>query len=347
MDLTERIKVFSDLGVVLRDALDCKPIKYSSQLINLIETQHLKNPWFTPANVRMAIQSIARELTSENLERWTNSYPAIKEKLKPIRVGVIMAGNIPLAGFHDFLSILITGNSIIAKTSSKDVDLIRFIGDILSDLNPGFRNKIEFTEGTLSGFDAIIATGSDNSSRYFEYYFGKYPGIIRKNRNSVALIQGDETETELRLLGTDVFSYFGLGCRNISKVYVPRRYDFSLMIKSWDHFSRLTEHHKYISNYDFNKAVYLVNREKFIDTGFLLLRKNQSIQSPVAVLHFENYDSLEDVHKDIEKNRERIQCIVGRNNIPFGLAQSPALWDYADGKDTLEFILKKNSAGIL
>jgi hypothetical protein len=347
MDLTERIKAFSDLGVVLRDALDCKPVKYSSQLINLIDTQHLKNPWFTPSNVRMAIQSIARELTYENLTRWTDLYPAMKEKRKPICVGLIMAGNIPLAGFHDFLSTLITGNSLIAKTSSKDVDLIRFIGDILSDLNPGFRDKIEFTEGTLSGFDAVIATGSDNSSRYFEYYFGKYPGIIRKNRNSVALIQGDETETELRLLGTDVLSYFGLGCRNISKVYVPRGYDFSIMIKSWDHFSSLTKHIKYVRNYDFNKAVYLVNREKFIDTGFLLLRENQSIQSPVTVLHFENYDSLEEVHKDIEKNREKIQCIVGRNNIPFGLAQSPALWDYADGKDTIEFILKKISAGIL
>ncbi len=347
MDLKDRIKAFSDLGVILRDALDCKPIKYSSQLIQLIDAQHLNNPWFTPGNVRMAIQCIARELTFENLVRWTNGYPAIKEKMNSFRIGVIMAGNIPLAGFHDFLSVLITGNSIIAKTSSKDVDLIRFIGDILSDLNPAFKNKIEFTEGTLSGFDAIIATGSDNSSRYFEYYFGKYPRIIRKNRNSVALIQGDETETELGSLGTDVFSYFGLGCRNVSKVYVPPGYDFSPLIKSWGHFSTLTGHHKYVSNYDFNKALYLVNREKFIDAGFLLIKESRSITSPVSVLHYENYNSQEEVHADLEKNKHKIQCIVGRNNIPFGLAQSPVLWDYADGKDTIEFILKKNSAGIL
>lgn len=341
MDLQERITSFAELGEILRDALDGIPGRYSSQLNHLIDNQHFKNPWFTPENIRMAIKAIARELTYDNLLKWTISYPALNEKTKSNRIIVIMAGNIPLVGFHDFLSVLITGNNIIVKTSSKDSDLIHFIGDILADINPGFKSKIEFTEGTISGFDKVIATGSDNSSRYFEYYFGKYPSIIRKNRNSVAILKGNETEDELASLGNDVFSYFGLGCRNISKVYVHLNYDFSQMIDSWSHFARIIEHSKYANNYDFNKAVFRVNREKFLDTGFILLKESESISSPVAVLHFEYYKSVEEVISDLEKNKDKIQCITGRDYIPFGTAQSPALWDYADGIDTIEFLLKK------
>jgi hypothetical protein len=347
MELVDRIKFFSELGETLRNALEGNSIKYSSELLTIIQTQHLKNPWFTPENVRMAVKSIADELTYDNLVKWTDSYPELEKSVKPFRVGVIMAGNIPLVGFHDFLSVLITGNSIVAKTSSKDADLIRFITNILTGLNPDFKDIIIFTEGTLSDFEAVIATGSDNSSRYFEYYFGKYPNIIRRNRSSIAIIEGDETEEELRSLGTDVFSYFGLGCRNVSKVFVPQDYDFSLVIKCWDDFAGLINHQKYASNYDFNKAVYLVNREKFTDTGFLLIKESQNISSPVSVLHFEKYKSQEKLKAELEKNKDKIQCIAGKNYIPFGSAQSPALWDYADGIDTIEFLLKKISARIL
>lgn len=220
MKLKERIESFSGLGEVLRNSLEEKDNKNSAVLTELVNNQYLKNEWFTPENVRTAVKAIADELTEENLIKWTNAYPELKEKTNPVKAGVIMAGNIPLAGYHDFLSVLISGNNIIAKTSSKDSVLIAYISDILCSLNPGFSEKIEFTEGTLSNFDVIIATGSNNSSRYFEYYFGKYPNIIRKNRNSIAVIEGNETADEIKSLGTDIFSYFGLGCRNVSKIYL-------------------------------------------------------------------------------------------------------------------------------
>jgi hypothetical protein len=347
MNLKERIESFSRLGEILRDSLDGKPSRYSSQLLQLIDTQHIKNPWFTAENVRMAVMAIAEQLTQENLTIWTSHYPELNQERKPLKTGLIMAGNIPLVGFHDFLTVLISGNDLIAKTSSKDADLIRFAGDILCDLNSGFKNKIEFTDGTLSGFDAVIATGSDNTSRYFEYYFGKYPSIIRKNRNSIAIIEGNESDEELRLLGSDIFSYFGLGCRNVSKLFVPSGYDFSRMIMAWNKYSELIRHSKYASNYDFSKAVYLVNREKFTDTGFILLKEDQGLSSPVAVLYYEYYNSLDEAGRITENLKEKIQCICGKNHVPFGKAQAPSLWDYSDGIDTLEFLLKKNIAEIL
>ena len=228
MTLEERIKSFATLGEILRNSLNSsfvtKEGKGRDQFLfnTLVENQQKHNPWFTPENVRRAIAAIAYELTEENLIKWINGYPSLRKKSNPLKVGVIMAGNIPLAGFHDFLSVLISGNNLIAKPSSKDYELIVYISDILCLIDRLFRDRIEFTEGTLSKFDVVIATGSDNSSRYFDYYFGKYPGIIRKNRNSIAIIEGDETGDELESLGTDIFSYFGLGCRNVSKIYVPK-----------------------------------------------------------------------------------------------------------------------------
>jgi hypothetical protein len=295
----------------------------------------------------MALKAIADELTNENLVKWTGMYPALANDIKPVNVGVIMAGNIPLVGFHDFLSVLITCNNIIAKTSSKDSDLIAFVSGILCDIDPGFKEKIRFTEDVLSGFDAVIATGSDNSSRYFEYYFGKYPRIIRKNRKSLAIIEGSETDEDLTALGSDVFSYFGLGCRNVSKLFVPSGYDFSRLMKAWDKYSGVINHSRYASNYDFSKAVYIVNKEKFTDAGFILLKENQGLSSPVAVLYYEYCNSFDEAERNTENLKETIQCICSKNHIPFGKAQAPALWDYADGIDTVEFLLKKNIAGIL
>jgi hypothetical protein len=292
MNLKERIEAFSELGEILRNAVEGEKTKYTSELNRLIETQHLKNPWFTPENVRMAVKSVAGEVTYENLIKWTNSYPALNQMLPAINVGVIMAGNIPLVGFHDFLSVLITGNNLIAKTSSKDADLIRFITGILCNLKPEFGNRIKFNDATLYGFDAVIATGSDNTSRYFDYYFGKYPNIIRKNRNSIAVIQGNESADDLEALGLDVFSYFGLGCRNVSKIFVPAGYNFSSMIRSWNKYSLMIGHSKYASNYDFSKAVYLVNKEKFTDTGFVLIKEDPALSSPVAVLYLENLRTI-------------------------------------------------------
>lgn len=346
MNLTERIKTFSALGNVLIDGLNGQSKQYTSQLNHLIEAQHLKNPWFTSENVRMAISAIAAELTDEKLKKWTDFYPDLKKEYPPLRVAVIMAGNIPLVGFHDFLTVLISGNNIQAKTSSKDSDLIKFIGTILCDIDPEYRNKITFSDGPLSGFDLVIATGSDNTSRYFENYFGKYPSIIRKNRNSIAILEGNETDEELEALGKDVFSYFGLGCRNVSKLYVPEGYDFSKLIRKWEKYSYLISHQKYANNYDFNKAVFIVNRESFTDTGFVLIKEDRGLASPVSVLWYEQFRSPEMVKEITENLKERIQCIIGKNHLSFGSAQSPVLWDYADGTDTVEFLLKKNIAGI-
>jgi hypothetical protein len=347
MNLNERIIAFAGLGIMIRECLEGIDNDFSKNLSHLIDNQQIKNEWFTPVNVRMSLQAISEVLTIENLTKWTDSYPELTEKTEPLNIAVIMAGNIPLVGFHDFLSVLLTGNSLLAKTSSKDSDLIIFISEVLNNLNPGFKEKIKFVNENLSGFDAVIATGSDNSSRYFESYFGKYPNIIRKNRNSVAILDGNESGAELKGLGKDIFSYFGLGCRNVSKIFVPRGYDFSFMICNWELYAGVINHRKYANNYDFSKAVYLVNRDTFTDTGFLLLTEKIGLASPVAVVYFEYYDSLEKLMKTIEQQREKIQCIVGKNHTPFGKAQSPDLWDYADGIDTIDFILKKIRTRIL
>jgi hypothetical protein len=347
MDLKERIESFAGLGEILRNALDGKGEKTEEEINHLIKNQHKQNPWFTPENVRMAIRAIADELTLANLTKWTDSYPVLRNDFTPLRVGVIMAGNIPLAGFHDFLSVLISGNSLIAKTSSKDADLIVHISRMLCSINSDFRSRIEFTESPLSNFDIIIATGSDNSSRYFEYYFGKYPRIIRKNRNSVAVIENNETDSELEELGRDIFSYFGLGCRNVSKVFIPVGYDLDRLFRNWKGFSGIINHNRYANNHDFNLAVFIVNKEVFLDTGFLLLKENKGLTSPVSVLYYEFYNSVDEVYELLHGYSDKIQCIVGKRGVGFGRAQSPALWDWADNIDTLDFLLKKNMSGIL
>ena len=346
MTLRERIRSFSQLGEALRNCLDGKNSHYTTDIEHVINNQQYQNPWFTPENVKMAISAVANELTDDNLTRWAGFYPSIDNIRKPLNVGVVMAGNIPLVGFHDFLSVLISGNNIVAKTSTKDSELIVYISDLICDINQGFKEKIRFTQDVLKGFDVVIATGGDNSSRYFEYYFGRYPHIIRKNRNSIAIIGGSETDDELASLGTDIFSYFGLGCRNVSKIYIPAGYDLKGLTSKWSGFASIVKHHKYANNYDFNKAVCIVNKEEFIDTEYLLLKENPDLSSPVAVLYYEFYNSLDYVRKKNEVMKERIQCIVGKDDIPFGKAQLPHLWDYADGIDTIEFLLKKNMAGI-
>jgi len=337
MKLNERISAFATLGKELQKSINTDN---DSKLSDIIDIQHLKNAWFTPENVRFAISSIAESLTNEALEKWLSKYPELLNINEPKTIGVIMAGNIPLVGFHDFMCTLITGNSIIAKTSSKDSDLIVYIAEMLCKINNKFSERINFTQGSLSGFDAVIATGSSNTSRYFEYYFGKYPNIIRKNRNSIAIIDGSESEYELKELGRDIFSYFGLGCRNISKIYIPTGYELKNIIENWNGYANVINNNKYANNYDFHKAVYLVNKDKFLDTGYLLLKEENAISSPVSVLYYEYYNSKTELEANIEKHKVNIQCIVSKNDVPFGKSQNPCLWDYADGVDTIEFILK-------
>lgn len=347
MDLKERIEAFAELGAIVRKSLSVRKEGDNSQLSVLINTQHLKNAWFTPENVIAALSAIANELTTDSLTRWTDMYPELETNSNPFTVGTIMAGNIPLAGFHDFLCVLITGNIVLAKTSSKDSDLIVHFSELLCSINPEFRDLIRFTEETLSGFDAVIATGSNNTSRYFESYFGKYPNIIRKNRNSIAILDGTESDDELKELGKDIFSYFGLGCRNVSKLYLPAGYELHNLINNLDGFSGIINHNKYANNYDFSKAVYLVNKEQFLDTGYLLLKEENSLSSPVAVVYYEYYNSYDSVMQSTDLQKYNIQCTISKNRTPFGKAQQPLLWDYADEIDTIEFLLKKKSSGIL
>ncbi len=347
MNLKKKTEAFARLGGILRDALSGSGGKVTEELESIAERQYLKNEWFTSANVRFAIEAVADELTQENLYKWTLRYPELENQRDPVNVGVVMAGNIPLAGFHDFLCVLISGNNLIARTSTKDSEIMVWIAGLLCSLEPEFSDRITFTEDRLSGFEAVIATGSDNTSRYFEYYFGRYPHIIRKNRNSIAILEGDESEKEISGLGHDIFSYFGLGCRNVSKIYIPEGYDFARLAGIWTSYENIIRHRKYANNYDFSKAVYMVNREQFFDTGYLLIKENTGLSSPVAVLYYEQYKSLPDIEVQIETCKDKIQCITGRGQTCFGDAQRPHLWDYADGIDTIEFLLKKNSAGIL
>lgn len=347
MKLPERINAFAELGTILRESLEGRNNKYSGKIDNLIAGQQSKNPWFTPDNAKMALKAIAANLTHEKLVKWTGMYPELNADYQPVVVAVIMAGNIPLVGFHDIISVLITGNRLIAKTSSKDPELPAAVAEILFDIDKRFRDMIDFTDGTLKDFDAVIATGSNNTSRYFEYYFGRHHSLIRRNRNSIAVITGGETPAELKNLGEDIFSYFGLGCRNVSKIFIPEDFDPETLKEHWAGWSHIISHTKYGNNYDYYKAVYLVNREYFHDSGFFLMKEEKGFASPVSVIFYEYYRRDEDLWSLLEPEKEKLQCVVGHGMIDFGKTQWPELWDYADNKDTIEFILKKNSEGKL
>jgi hypothetical protein len=335
MSVDERIAAFDRLGTALvtltNDEFKSLALKAASE-----------NPWFTEDNIRMAVSSIHLVLSADVLKQWTSNYDFND---KPKKVAVVMAGNIPLVGFHDFLSVLISGNSILIKSSSKDNVLIRFVVDLLISIEPRFSERIEFAE-RLKGFDAIIATGSDNTSRYFEYYFGKYPNIIRRNRTSVAVLNGDESSDELKDLGTDIFSYFGLGCRNVSKLFVPPSFSLEQVFTSWQSFHDVIHHHKYCNNYDYQKSIMLIERIPFFDGTFVMLQETEKLVSPISVVYFEYYHNSDDLRSKLAANIEKIQCIVDNSgehsNIKFGRAQFPGPGDYADQIDTLKFLTGLN-----
>ena len=315
-------------------------------LEQLIESAPYQNAWFTAENTRKAIIAIGKMLNQEDLEKWleTTENPGKVSGSKSI--GLVLAGNIPLVGFHDILCVLASGNKALIKLSSQDQKLIPFILSKLVEIEPGFENSFEFIE-RLTDFDAVIATGSGNTSRYFEYYFKNVPHIIRKNRNSIAVLRGTETEAELKALGHDIFDYFGLGCRNVSKVYVPKNYDFKNFFEAIEEFKPVSDHHKYNNNYDYNKSIFLVNLDKHLDNGFLLLKSDDRIASPLAVLYYEEYMSLIQLPQLLEPLTDKVQCLVTKNKLPvdtaqvaFGETQQPQLWDYADRVDTMAFLNK-------
>ena len=330
MNAHVRINAFSLLGQTLKNIND-------DEFQTLAEQAARENPWFTKENVRMATDGIIQLLQKERLERWVSSY-SLRDQSK--KIALVLAGNIPLVGFHDLLSVLISGNNALIKPSSKDSVLLKYILQKLYDIEAAFRDKVEFAE-QLKNFDAVIATGSDNSARYFDYYFGKYPNIIRKNRTSVAILRGNESEDDLAALAIDVFSYFGLGCRNISKLLVPAGYTFDKLFSTWEVYQPIIHHHKYCNNYDYQKSIMLVNQIPFLDNGFVMLHETTKMVSPISVVYYEQYKDEADLSNKLTEAEDKIQCIVGngtRAAIPFGKAQYPELWDYADGVDTLKFL---------
>lgn len=306
----------------------------------IIENSIHYNGWFTPENVYFSIQSWAKALTENNLNQWISPYTLPVKN--PKTIGLILAGNIPLVGFHDFLSVLVSGHKALVKTSSNDDQLIRILADYLIAINPNFNTQIEFTTEKLENFDAVIATGSNNTARYFEYYFGKKPNIIRKNRNSVAVLNGKETQENLENLGEDIFRYFGLGCRNVSKLFVPKGYNFDAFFNAIFKYKDIINYQKYANNYDYNKAVFLMSLFPILDNGFITLKEDTSYASPISSVFYEYYDDLETVKTKLEEDKNQIQCIVSNglipNSIPFGKTQKPELWDYADDVDTLDFL---------
>ncbi|MFZ4400044.1 MAG: acyl-CoA reductase [Bacteroidales bacterium] len=345
MNLNRRIEAFIKLSEHLQNfQIDTNE---KDNLIAAIKLASIHNQWFSIKNITFSISSIAESIKAESINTWIKNYNLPENNNNSKKIGVIMAGNLPLVSFHDFFYVLISGNHVIAKLSSDDKYLLPAIAEKLIEFEPEFADFISYTEGKLENFDAIIATGSNNTARYFEYYFGKYPHIIRKNRNGVAVLNGDESKEDISLLCYDITRYFGMGCRNVSKLYVPKDYNFNDLLFTLAEHNDILDTSKYYNNYEYYKSIYLINLLPFYDNGSTILKEEKLIASPISVVYYEFYDSLKDVNQFLDENNEQIQCIVSNNNeinrsIPFGNAQSPGLLDYADGVDVMAFLSDLN-----
>lgn len=326
----DKIKAFVELGKFLEQFSENSNSKNEGVLYNnlyydaftdLIALSQSHNGWYTKEQVYFAIQSWAEALTDVNLTNWLAAYDL--NQINPKTVGLILAGNIPLVGFHDFLSVLISGHQVVVKTSSNDQHLLPFLANYLIAVEPDLKNKITFTDGKLENFDAVIATGSNNTARYFEYYFKDKPSIIRKSRNSVAVLNGQETTAQLIALGDDIFRYFGLGCRNVSKLFVPKGYDFTKFFEAIFEYQDVIHYEKYANNYDYNKAVFLMSNFKLLDNGFLTIKEDSSHASPISSVFYEYYENLEEVENRLLADQDHIQCIVSNDlvKIAFRLGQ--------------------------
>ncbi len=344
MKRENEISGFAQLGKLMTALGNEKPwagftigateIEYQ-KLQGIIGKQFVLNGWFTKENVLQSLKALGNQLTVENLSIWTSTYSYSDN---PKKIGIIMAGNIPLVGFHDFLCVLLSGNTAVAKLSSDDNTLLPALAEQLIQYTPSLKERINFSFGKLGEIDAIIATGSDNSTKYFEQYFGHYPHLFRKNRTSIAILTGNETKEELTALGKDIFSYFGLGCRNVSHLLVPNGFDLNRFFEAIVDYHPIVNHHKYANNYDYNKAVYLMNLMELLDNNFMLLRESEELFSPLSMVHYQYYTTTEEVNNYLTQNTENIQAIVGHDFIPFGEAQAPKLNDYADGVDVMKWL---------
>ena len=350
MTLETKKSVFVELGKFLSQFSKSHTSKNPEVLHNdtffdtfsdLIQLSQSHNGWYTPDNVYFSIHSWAEALTVENLNQWLSGYTFTMQE--PKNIALILAGNIPLVGFHDFLSVLITGNNVMVKTSSNDQHLLPFLAKYIIAVQPELDRNITFVKGKLENFDAVIATGSNNTARYFEYYFKDKPSIIRKSRNSVAVLTGKETKEQLSDLGEDIFRYFGLGCRNVSKLFVPKGYSFVPFFEAIFTYQDVIYYEKYANNYDYNKAVFLMSNFKLLDNGFLTLKEDQSHASPISSVFYEFYDDIEELKTRLQSESNQIQCVVAdctiENSVGFGQTQNPRLWNYADNTDTISFLL--------
>jgi len=333
MNHSERLAAFVALGQRLATISP-------DELTPLAARARNQNAWFDLPNVTHATQGIARLLAEEPLRRWAARYRP--EPTTARQIGVVMAGNIPMVGFHDLLCVLLSGHILLAKLSAEDTVLMQWLMDELVTIEPRFAEFVKVVP-RLNAAEAYIATGSDNTARYFEYYFGKKPHIIRRNRTSVAVLTGQETDAELARLGPDIFQYYGLGCRNVSKLYVPANYSFTPLLDALQTCEGVLNHHKYQNNYDYNKSIMLVNGVPHLDNGFLLITRGLALVSPISVVHFEDYNNEADLADKLTDVADRVQCVVSAGGLfagsfPFGRAQAPDVSDYADGVDTMFFL---------
>jgi hypothetical protein len=331
MKLQQRKELLAHLGSYM--------IGNDPEWVNIKHRAYLENNWFIPEFINLAVNNIATFfLYPSQLDKLAETYSIPGENPAPQMIGIVMAGNIPLVGFHDLLCVFLAGHYAKIKASSKDEVLITHLVDKMISWQPGSRNYFTFS-AMLKNCDAYIATGSNNSSRYFEYYFSKYPHIIRKNRSSVAILNGHETTEELEALADDVYQYFGLGCRNVTKIFVPQEYNFQPLLLAFRKYDHLADYHKYKNNYDYNLAVYMLNNRYYMTNGSILLVEDTAITSPISQLNYEYYTNESEVRANL-LNNDAVQCVVGKNNIPFGGAQCPGITDYADGEDTMNFLLQ-------
>jgi hypothetical protein len=334
LDLKRRTKSFLELANRLKH--------FDAEMLDEVFDQAAyQNPWFTKANIRMSFDGLMNYLAEEKLLPWIAQYAFSEKESK--KIGVVMAGNIPMVGIHDMICVLLSGHRLLAKLSSQDEVLIKFIAKELTDIEPDFSSRIIFAE-KLKNIDAVIATGSDNTARYFEYYFSKIPHIIRKNRTSVAVLTGTESENDLISLGMDIFSYFGLGCRNVSKLLIPQGYDLKTLLPHWELYRNMADQHKYHNNYIYQRTILTINQTPHFDNGFLLITQNENLVSPIGTIYFDYYEYWEAAQDYIKSLESKIQCVVSNMNLPgaikFGKAQMPDIHDFADNIDTMEFLTK-------
>ena len=345
MTLKHRIQAFVQLGKFIEEHLSNKPNekhqKFHDDLTTLVDIAYQYNGWFTPENINRALTGISVMLKEDDLTEFSKK---IIEPKEVKTVAVIMAGNIPAVGFHDMICVLLSGHNILIKASSDDTALITFLAGMLIYFEPQFAARINFSDGKLTNFDAVIATGSNNTAKHFEYYFNKYPNIIRKNRSSIAILTGKETAEDLKELGKDIFYYFGLGCRNVSKLYVPQNYKFDLLFESVYDYKYVLDNKKYNNNYEYNRAIYLLDLLPFLDNNFLMITENKSLHAPTSVLFYETYINESLLVENISQIKENLQCVVskfefsGLNVLPFGKTQEPTIFDFADDVNTLNFL---------